>query len=178
MITENILKSTLRSEWTLYDAITNFNDFKDFFKALKEAQEGDGIELRINCPGGHCDVGMMIVQAIRETRATVVCNVVYPSHSMGAIIAVAGDYLVMQPHTFLMFHTYSGGTYGKSGDMIKDIHYTDEALKGMMDDVVRPFLTKTELKKMHKGDDLYIKADDPTLAARLKRHYRDVEIDK
>ncbi len=174
MISEHILRSVLHTEFTLYDAISNFSDYKELFKALKEAQEGDGVELRINCPGGHCDVGMMIVQAIKETKATVVCNVVYPSHSMGAIIAVAGDYLVMQPHTFLMFHTYSGGTHGKSDDMLKDVMYTDEAIKGMFGDVVCPFLTKKEVERMHRGEDLYIKSDDVTLPARLKRHFKDI----
>ena len=176
MMIEHVTHTNIRSEWTLYDGIDNFNDYKELITALREAQEGDGLMLRINCPGGRCDVGMMIVQAIKETKATVVCNVVYPSHSMGAIIAVAGDYLVMQRNTFLMFHTYSGGTYGKSGDMIKDVQYTDEALKGMFDDIVKPFLTKAEVKRMHKGDDLYIKADDPSMSARLKRHFKDVQI--
>lgn len=176
MISEHILHSTLRSEFTLYDSITNFNDYKDLFKALKESQEGDGIELRINCSGGHCDVGMMIVQALKETKATVVCNVVYPSYSMGSIIALSGDYLVMQRHTFLMFHTYSGGFGGKSGDVAKQFEHEDAALKGMMADVCIPFLTKAELKRMHAGDDLYIKSDDASLHARLKRHYKDVKL--
>jgi Demerecviridae ATP-dependent protease len=171
-VSEHILRTTISSQWTLYDGIDSFSTYKDLISALKEAQEGDSVELRINCPGGRCDVGMMIVQAIKETRAVVVCNVVYPSHSMGAIIAVAGDYLIMQPHSFLMFHTYSGGTFGKSGDMIKDVQYTDEALKGMLDDIVKPFLTKAEISKMHRGDDIYIKANDPTLQARVKRHFK------
>ena len=171
---EHVLRSNIHSEWTLYDGIDSFSAFKDLLKGLKEAQDGDSIELKINCPGGRCDVGMMIVQAIQQTKAVVVCNVVYPSHSMGSIIALAGDYLIMQPHSFLMFHTYSGGTYGKSGDMIKDVAYTDEALKGMMDDIVRPFLSKAEIARMHKGDDLYIKASDPTLETRLKRHFKDI----
>lgn len=176
-VTEFVRKEVICSEWTIYGPIDSYGDYKDLILALKQANEGDTIELRINCPGGRCDIGMMIVQAIQETRAIVVCNVVYPSHSMGAIIAVAGDYLVMQPHTFLMFHTYSGGTYGKSGDMIKDVHYTDDSLKGMLDDIIKPFLTKVEIDKMHKGDDLYIRYDDPSLKVRLKRHFKDVQVD-
>lgn len=176
MVTELITRESKISEWTLYGPIDGYSEYKELIAALKTANPGDGIKLLINCPGGLCDVGMVIVQAMQQSEATVVCEVVYPSHSMGAIIALAGDYLLMRPHAFLMFHTYSGGTYGKSGDMIKDVAYTDEALKGMLDDIVRPFLTKSEIVKMHKGDDLYIKANDPSLPARLKRHFKDVKI--
>ncbi len=178
MIKEHVIKSTIHSEWTLYGDIDSFKTYEDLFGTLKDAQEGDAIELRINCTGGDASVGFMIVQAMKETKATIVCNVVYPSYSMGAIIAVAGDYLIMQPNTFLMFHTYSTGMGGKSGDLIKMLAHDDDSLKGMMLDVCSPFLTKTELRKMHEGDDIYIKANDPTLEARLKRHYPTINIDK
>jgi len=176
MMIEHVTHTNIRSEWTLYDGIDNFNDYKDLITALREAQAGDGMMLRINCPGGDASVGFMIVQAIQESKATIVCNVVYPSHSMGAIIALAGDYLIMQPHTYLMLHTYSGGTYGKSGDMIMDVKHNDEYLKGVLQDTICPFLSKSEMNKMHKGEDIYIKANDPTLPARLKRHFKDVQI--
>lgn len=176
MIKEHIVKTSIHSEWTLYGAIDSFDTYKELIDGLQEAQDGDGIMLKINCPGGDCSVGFMIVQAIRETKATVVCNVVYPSMSLGAIIAVAGDYLIMQPHSYLMFHTYSAMDCGKSADLMKSVIHSDESLKGMMSDVCVPFLTKIELKKMHAGDDIYIKASDATLPARIKRHYKDVQI--
>ncbi len=178
MIKEHVIKNTVHSEWTLYGDIDGFNTYEALFTALKEAQDGDAIELRINCTGGDASVGFMIVQAMAETKATIVCNVVYPSYSMGAIIAVAGDYLIMQPHTFLMFHTYSTGMGGKSGDLIQMLKHDDAALKGMMAEVCVPFLSKKELAKMHTGDDIYITADDQTLEDRLKRHYPTINIHK
>lgn len=164
------------SEWALYGPIENFLDYNDFIKALKEAQEGDNIEIKINSPGGRLDVGMMIIQAMKTTAATVVCNVVYPSHSMGAIVALAGDYVVLQKHSYLMFHTYSGGTCGKSGDLLQDVQNTDEALKGMMDELIYPFLSKKEITQMHKGEDIYIKYNDPTLESRVKKHFKGTEV--
>lgn len=178
MVIEHVVKSTICSEWTLYDQIDNFDDFKDLIAAFQEAQEGDGIMLKLNCPGGRVDVGMMIVQAMQESKATIVCNVVAPCYSMGSLIAIAGDYTVMKKHTFLMFHTYFAGYGGKSGDMIKQLAYDDEYTKAVMHDICTPFLTKRELNILHKGDDLYIKADDPTMPARLKRHYKDVVLDQ
>ncbi len=174
MIQEHILRSNMITEWTLYGGIDNFNEYKDLIKALKEAQEGDTIELRINCPGGRSDIGMMLVQAMRESKAIVICNVVYPTHSMGSIIAISGDFLIMQPHSFLMFHTYSCMTGGKSSDLIKDVHYMDRALKGMTNEVVIPFLTKAEVKRIDDGEDFYVTADCSSLPVRVKRHFKGI----
>jgi ATP-dependent protease ClpP protease subunit len=177
LVIEHTIRESKTTEWTLYGAIEEFSHYKTLIAALKEAQEGDIIKLLINSPGGSVDVGMMIVQAMQMSRAIIVADVVYPSYSMGAIIAVAGDFLVMQPHSFLMFHTYSTGMGGKSGDLIKMLSHDDDSLKGMMSDICTPFLTKAELKKMHAGDDLYITAKDPSLPARIKRHFKDVTYD-
>lgn len=172
---ETFIRSQVVTQWTLYGSISGYADYKELFKALQEAQEGDIIELRINCSGGDCSVGTMIIQAMKETRAIVICNVVYPSYSMGSLIAISGDFLVMQKNAFLMFHTYSCMTGGKSPDLIKDVKFMDVALKGMSDEVSSPFLTKSEITRINNGEDFYITADDPTLAARIKRHFKGVE---
>ncbi len=174
MVTEHLIRSNVSTEWTLYGPINGYSDYKELLTAFKEAQEGDSIELRINCSGGDCSVGAMIIQAMQQSKAVTVCNVVYPSHSMGSLIALAGDYLVMQPHSFLMFHTYSTLIGGKSSDMIKDMNYMDRALKGLSDEISSPFLSKSEIARINNGEDVYICADDPTLPARLKRHYKDI----
>ncbi len=174
MVTEHLIRSTVSTEWTLYGPIGSFSDYKELISAFKDAQEGDSIELKINCSGGDSAVGMMIVQAMRSSRAITVCNVVYPTHSMGSLIAIAGDYLVMQKHSLLMFHTYSCMTGGKSSDMIKDVFYMDASLRGMSDEICTPFLSKSELRRINNGEDFYVTADDSSLPARLKRHYKDI----
>lgn len=173
---ESFVRSKVATEWTLYGSISGYTEYKELLRAFQEAHEGDSIELRINCSGGDSSVGMMIIQAMRETRAAVICNVVYPSHSMGSLIAISGDFLVMQPHSFLMFHTYSCMTGGKAPDLIKDVAYMDSALRGMSDEICKPFLTKGEITRINNGEDFYVTANDPTLEARLKRHFKDVNL--
>lgn len=160
-----------KSEWTVYGEFSSFNDYTPLIKALKEASDQDQFIIHINSPGGDVSVGMMVVHAIQQSLATVVCNVVYPSHSMGAILAISGDFLVLQKHCFLMFHTYTTGAYGKSDEIIQDVNCTYRAIRGMIDSVLYPFLSKKELQKMHDGKDIYIHWDDADLQARLKRHF-------
>ncbi len=177
-IEDHIIKTTVRYEFMLFGAIESLSDYSDLLHVLRDAQDGDSVLLKINSPGGDIDTGMMIVQAIQKSAAVTVCDVVYPSASMASIIAVCGDYMVMQKNAFLMFHTYYMGSGGKSADLMKSLVHYDESLKAMFDDTCTPFLTKKEIKKMHEGDDIYIKADDPTLPARLKRKFKDVDIQK
>ena len=178
MIKERIIRSSLHTEWTLYGPIDNYDTFKELIVGLEEATEGDSIQLKISCTGGRCDVGQVIIQAMQNSKAVIVCHVVYPSYSMGADIAIAGDYLIMEPHTFLMFHTYSTMDGGKSGDFLQSVGHNDLTLKRMTEDGCYPFLSKAEIKKMHAGQDIYIRAEDPTLSARLKRHYKDIKINE
>ena len=101
MITESILRTNIHTQWTLYGSIQDFGDYEKLIKALEDAQNGDSIELLINSPGGSVSTGMMIVQAIQRSKATVISNVVYPSYSMASLIACAGDYLLIQKHALL-----------------------------------------------------------------------------
>ena len=172
MPTERVIRTKKHTEWDLYGPIKEFSEYEKLIKGLKEATEGDKIDLLVNCTGGRCDVGFMIVQAIRGSKAHIHCVVTYESYSMGSLIAIAGDSMEMLPNTFLMFHTYSGGTGGKSGDMIQHLPNMDSSLKGMFKDVCQPFLTKKEMMSIHKGHDLYVRAEDEDLQNRIKRHFK------
>lgn len=164
------------SEWNFVGPIEEYEDYHEFIKYLRTAGDRDVIVINMNSPGGDVSVGTMIVNAIRQCPATIICNVVYNSYSMGAIIAISCDDLIIQKHQYLMFHTYSGGTRGKSGDMIQEVNNSNISLRGMWDEIMRPFFTKKELDMMHKGDDKYIHWNCPSLEDRIKRHFKSVKV--
>jgi ATP-dependent Clp protease protease subunit len=160
------------SEWTFYGDLDEFEQFSDFIKCLHNANDGDQTLIRLNCPGGRCDIGASIISAMLNSKTSITCLVEAPSYSMGAIIALCGDNLIMKDNTFLMFHDYSGGYYGKGGDTAKAVQYQREQLSRDFESWCVPFLTKKEFSAMMSGEDFYIKNDDPTLAARVKRHFK------
>lgn len=160
------------SEWNFVGAIEEYEDCIDFIKHLRDAQANDVILINMNSPGGCVATGTMIVNAIRQCAARVICNVVYNSYSMAAIIALSCNELILQKHQFLMFHTYSGGSYGKSDDVIQEVNRNNKSIRGMWDEVMIPFFSRRELNTMHDGKDIYIHWDDPTLETRVKRHFK------
>lgn len=176
-VEDYIVASNHQFEINLWGEIHSFSEHNELLKVLKQAQHDDLVQISINSPGGDVSVGMMIVQAMKRCKATVVCDVSYNSYSMASIIALAGDYMIMQPDTFLMFHTYYSYSGGKSGDLIQHTEENDKSIKSIFHKIVYPFLTKKEIEKMHRGEDLYIHAEDEDLQKRLARHFKNIDVE-
>ncbi len=159
-------------EYRLYDDISDFSDYDEIFDELPALNRADRVTIKINSGGGRIDVGHMIVQAIQNTEAFVSCVVEHASYSMASVIALAGDELIMQPHSLLMFHNYSTGMGGKAGELIQGALASDEYIKNIMEHVCTPFLSREEMRQIAQDRDIYVKYNDPRLAARIKRHYK------
>ncbi len=161
-----------RSLYRLFGDISEFGDYTDFLNSMLYHTEEDEVIIEINSGGGRIDIGMMIVNAIKNCKAHVKCKVVHPSYSMASIIALSGDELEICDYSFLMFHNYSTGARGKGGEFIEGALSTDKYITAMFYDACQPFLTMAELKKLSRDQDIYIHYDDPTLSKRQRRHFK------
>lgn len=161
-------------KWTLWRDISNkVTDFQYMLAALRESNEGDVIDIDIECEGGSCDVGYKLVQHIKESKAKVNMIVSGPCFSMGSIIAISGDSLEMKDDTFLMFHTYSTAIGKmKSGDLVNYIDHSHKREMILDEKYAKPFLTDSEVKQMHDGKDIYIWNNDKSLKQRKSRHFK------
>jgi ATP-dependent protease ClpP protease subunit len=75
------------------------------------------ISLRINSPGGGVFDGIAIYNALRAHSAKVTTYVDSLAASIASVIAMAGDRIVMQPHSQMMIHDGSGLCIGDAADM-------------------------------------------------------------
>lgn len=165
-------KQVQATTWSFFGEIEEFRGYAALIKELYNAEDGDIITLNINSPGGRVDIGRSIITAMHHTKAVVHCHVESDSCSMAALIAVSGDSMTMSENTYLMFHNYSTGMYGKGGDLAKQMQYEQESIYTLFKAWCTPFLTMKEFTAMLAGEDIYIKDSDPTLAARIKRHFK------
>jgi ATP-dependent protease ClpP protease subunit len=90
----------------------------DFIQELKQVTSSN-INLRINSPGGSVFDGIAIANAIRSHPANVTVYVDSIAASIASVIALAGDRVVMMPHSQFMVHNASGGCYGDATEMTK-----------------------------------------------------------
>ena len=155
-------------------AIEEWDDYDHLFKDLKNLTESDIVTLVLNTSGGDCSIGFSIIDRLLNLPCKLDVIVEYPTYSMGAIMALCGDSLKIEPDSYIMFHDYSGGMKGKGGETFL---YTDnyrKVFKARFKKLCTPFLTDDEVERMFKGEDIYISDTDPTLKARIKRHFKTI----
>lgn len=146
-------------------------DYRELLHKLSNLKPEDEILFRIASYGGDCHVGFQVCHAIRNCKANTIIKVEQPCYSMGAILAVSAKHLIMNPNTFLMFHNYSGGDYGKGGELKLRVHEVDKWLHNSFKYFCHPFLTEKELEDLNNDKDIYIHSWDKNLKARIKRHF-------
>lgn len=168
-----VKKQKITTEYRVYirDGIEKFEDYDNLINEIQKVEVSAEFNIHLNTPGGDCSIGFSLIDQIQSLECPVNMIVDYPSCSMGAIMALCGDTLTLQPDTYIMFHDYSGGSRGKGEETIL---YTTNYRRMFKDRFTRlcyPFLSKAEINKMFKGEDIYIHWDDPSLENRIKRHF-------
>lgn len=156
----------------LHGGIEKFHVYEPMLEGFHNAQAGEIVVLKIASSGGNCDVAVPLMQAIQDTKAFVIADVLYPSYSMASLIALSCDAMRLRRHSFLMFHVWGGGGgHDKSSDDYACMMAVKKSLDNMMYESMQPFLTEKEATSIIEGKDFYIHWDDPTLQERNLRHF-------
>lgn len=158
-------------EICIWDVIEGFDEYDELNKQINKIKADDHVTLRVGTSGGRCDVGFMLIDRFQALKCFVDVIVPYPTYSMGALMALCGDSLVVSEGAFLMFHDYSSGSKGKGNEQFKSTEAYCEIFTHRFNFICQPFLSKEECEDVLQGKDLYIKWNDPTLKARIKRHF-------
>lgn len=158
---------------SIWDDIEEYADYEKLLDELAKIGRDDKVHLYVSTPGGRCDIGFMLIDRIRALDCNVDVIIPYPTYSMGAIMSLCGDSLKMEPGSFLMFHDYSTGMgRSKGNEIFKQTEAYVETFTYKFNSICQPFLTKAECNDVLNGKDLYIKWNDQTLDARIKRHFK------
>ncbi len=152
-------------------------DYTDLIHFLSDKVSPDDIiQLHLANLGGSTHSGVMLAHAIKRCQATVLISVEAPCYSMGAIIALTGDALTMRPGTFLMFHNYSGGFYGKGREIVDLVTTFNVHIVDSLKHFCYPFLSKKEINVLAKDQDVYVMSTEEKLIDRLKRHFKKMQL--
>lgn len=166
---------------TLYDIYLNDSishnsaDYLDIMSTLNSASDSDEIIIHMANFGGSVHVGLRLARAVQSCVANVIMKVEGDCYSMGAMLAVCGNGLIINPGIELMFHNYSSGSYGKGQELTMSVEHINRMFAKNLKLLCYPFLTKAEIKMLSKDQDVYIAADDPDFIARLERHFGGVK---
>lgn len=159
-------------EISIWDDIEEYSDYDKLFEELNKITKKDSVTIKVSSPGGRCDVGFNIYERIVSLPCKVEVIVPYPAYSMGAILALSGDSLIINPGAYIMFHDFSTGTRGKGNEIQKHAEAYGEVFSYKFNKVCQPFLTKKECERILNGQDLYVKWNDDDLEKRIGRHFK------
>lgn len=129
-------------------------------EAIRGAGEEDVIICYFtDCCGGVVGTGMSIINALNQTLAHTVAVLEGHNASLGSMVPLACEEVVVTPYTSMMLHSAEGGGYGTVVNLERQSVFFSKMLTGFMEDVYEGFVTKEELEDLRKGLEVYLNAD-------------------
>lgn len=105
--------------WEEFDYPRFQGVFRESLKANKE------LSIRVHCGGGSVFEGLAIYDLIRASDCEVTVIIEGMAASMGFVIALAGDVILINENAFGMAHAVKGGIYGNKQEMLNYIDLMD-----------------------------------------------------
>jgi ATP-dependent Clp protease, protease subunit len=158
--------TTNKHNFYLDDAIEYPEVYRELIDVLLTASSSDEVHLYLATPGGRVDVGITIVNAIRNSQAKVVGHLMSICHSMGTFIFLECDEWVVNEDVHLLFHAYSGWSFGKGSDSVTSAKANHRWLDTFFRKVYYPFFSEDEINSLMPTEDgggatdMYLDADD------------------
>ena len=92
---------------------------KDFAEQLRGVGKIKSLTLNLDSPGGDCNDGLTIYDAIKASGASVTVNVIGLAASMASVIMLAADAgkIRIYENARVMIHRVTGGAFGNSDDL-------------------------------------------------------------
>ena len=144
----------------LTDNIEEPSCYNELCFKLKTASPAEVFTLIINTFGGMLDSALMLVDAIKSSKAKVKAHISGTVASAGTIIALACDELEVADHTAFMIHNYSGGLSGKGHELKAHQEFVDANLNNSFTSLYGGFLSTAEIKKVIDGKDYWMGKDE------------------
>lgn len=142
------------------DTINEPYEYNELCHRLRVAPASTTITLHINTPGGLMDSAIMILNAMSESKATIIGNLSGTVASAGTVLALACDQLVIGQHLTFMIHNYSGGMVGKGHEMKAHQEFVDKNLNDAFKSFYAGFLTPKEMQNIIDGRDLWLSSNE------------------
>ena len=134
--------------------------YTEMIHQIRCAGQNDVVNIHLNTPGGLVSTGVQLISAMRASQAHIVTHLEGEACSMGALLFLTADEMVVYDDSLLMFHNYSGGAFGKGHELTAVVEATNKWYSKLARTVCTPFLTADELQKIFDGADLWMLSDE------------------
>jgi len=128
--------------------------------AIRNANETDVIRIHINSPGGDLFTTIQFIRAIAESSAMVICSAEGACMSAATMLFLSGQRFEISEHCLFMFHNYSGGTFGKGGEMYDQLVNERKWSENIIRKVYEGFLTEPEIRSILDNKDIWMEGKE------------------
>ena len=153
-------------DFYLTSDIVDSTQYDEWIHTCAESRPCDMIEVHINCYGGSLDTAIQIHDMLMAAKADVYVSIEGACCSGASLIAMAGDHVRVLPNSYMMIHSWTGGTYGKFGNVIENTEFQKKWFADVMTRSYSEFLSKAEIKEILDGKDIYMDAEE--MSSRFK----------
>lgn len=148
-------------------------DYVEMIHRIKTANPVDVVFLHLNTPGGRIDTGVQIINAMQSSQAKVVTILESTAYSLGTLIFLAGDEMIVHDNCMIMFHNFRGGTGGKGNEQASQINAQIKWFAQLAEKIYIPFLAKDELDRILRGEDIWMHSAE--IRKRLEKVFKKQE---
>lgn len=150
----------------LSESIGEPGGYTDMIYRITAASPADTIFIHLNTPGGQLDTGVQIINAMQNSQAKIVTILESMAYSLGTLIFLAGDEMVVNDHCMMMFHNFNGGLIGKGNELTSQLEATITWFASLAKNIYIPFLSEPEFDRISRGEDLWMQSKE--IRARLE----------
>lgn len=140
-------------------------EYTDMIYQIASAGPSDVVYIHLNTPGGVLDTGVQLINAMQNSQAKIVTILEGSAYSLGTLIFLAGDEMVVHDNCMMMIHNFNGGLVGKGNELVSELEATIKWFAALAKNIYVPFLTEEELARVIKGEDMWMQS--PEIRERL-----------
>lgn len=153
-------------------------NYIDQFEIIRNSGESDVVRLHINSHGGDLSTAIQFNRVIQESQAQIVASAEGYCMSAATMIFLAANMFEISDHCFFMFHNYSGGSFGKGGEMYDHIISERKWSDKLVNKVYHDFLTTEEIKSILDNKDIWMDGDEVKKRLEVKIDKMNAEAEK
>lgn len=159
---DNMFTKVITRQYSFYlsGEVKEPEEYIEWFETIRNAGPDDEIVIHINSMGGNLDTAIQFIRVLGETPACVTTSIEGSCMSAATVIFLQGQNFCITPHSLIMCHNYSGGAFGKGGEIYDNIVYERNWSRGFLHEVYKDFLTDAEINSMLENKDLWLTHTD------------------
>lgn len=147
-------------EYYLSSEIGDPDDYTTMIHEIRNCRNTDVVKIHINCPGGNLFTTIQILQAMGECQGHIIASVEGACMSAATMIFLCADEYEITNHSMFLFHNYSGGTFGKGGEMYHGMVHERKWSESLLRDLYSDFLTDFEISELINDKDMWMDASE------------------